>query len=159
MIKRTLDSQLVINFQQKRTGFTLIELLVVITIMGILMGILLVSYQGARVSARDGKRKADLEQIRSALQMYHSDCGQYPAGISYTGGSLTSITPPCPSSSVTYMTQIPQDPLYSTYQYRYSSGSSHAYALCAFLEGGGTAVTGCGGNCSSAACNYKVQQP
>ena len=47
-------------------GFTLIELLIVIVIIGILMSVLLVSYQGTRRTARDGKRKADLEQIRSA---------------------------------------------------------------------------------------------
>lgn len=145
-------------FKMKK-GFTLIELLVVITIMGILMGILLVSYQGARVSARDGKRKADLEQIRSALQMYHSDCGVYPSGLDFSGsGSLIGQEDACDGNN--YMTQIPQDPLSgANYTYKYKLLSEHTYALCAFLEGGGTAVTGCGGNCSSVACNYKVQQP
>lgn len=137
-----------------KKGFTLIELLVVITIMGILMGILLVSYQGARVSARDGKRKADLEQIRSALQMYHSDINKYPASGSIVCGQALS------GGGNTYMTEIPCDPLSgANYTYKYNLLTEHTYALCAFLEGGGTAVTGCGGNCSSVACNYKVQQP
>jgi len=64
----------------KRRGFTLIELMVVLTVIGVLMGLALVSHQGARKSARDGKRKADLEQIRSALEMYRADKEEYPCG-------------------------------------------------------------------------------
>jgi len=66
--------------KEKKKGFTLIELLVAMTVASVLMGLALVSYQGARKSARDGKRKADLEQIRSALEMYRADKGEYPCG-------------------------------------------------------------------------------
>lgn len=146
----------------KKLGFTLIELLVVISLIGVLMGILLVSFQGTRRSARDGRRKADLEQIRSALEIYRSDCGSYPSGLSF-GGILTGS---CPTST-TYMATVPQDPLYSTYEYRYRRDptNSSLYALCAYLEGE-TAVTGtctlanCGGNCGTGInCNYKVCNP
>lgn len=151
-----------LKFKVQNKGFTLIELLVVITIMGILMGILLVSYQGARVSARDGKRKADLEQIRSALQMYHSDCGVYPAGLDFSGsGSLVGQEDACDGNN--YMTQIPQDPLPSIYTYYYKFESAHAYTLSAHLEGGGgvdSNCTGVFGSCGvETPCNYKVCQP
>jgi general secretion pathway protein G len=140
-----------------KKGFTLIELLVVIVIIGILMSVLLVSYQGTRVTARDGKRKADLEQIRSALELYHADCGQYPASsLQFGTGSLTSN---CPGASVTYMSRLPQDPIYPTYEYRYARGTLHTYNLCAYLEKGSGSVSGCGGNCGSAVCNYQVNQP
>ena len=160
MIKRTLNFQSATNYRQKQTGFTLIELLVVITIIGILMGILLVSYQGARVSARDGKRKADLEQIRSALELYHADCGQYPTTISVTGGSLIS-SPPCPTASVTYMSQVPQDPLPTIYKYFYEKEDNHHYDLYAYLEGGGTTTTK---DCdlddeTTTNCNYRAWEP
>jgi len=157
------------NFRQKKRGFTLIELLVVISLIGILMGILLVSYQWTRKSARDGRRKADLEQIRSALEIYRADCGKYPdtSRVSF-GSALTSVGPPnetC-AAGTTYMASVPQDPLYPTYQYRYSRLSTSTYVLCALLEGE-TAVTGtctganCGGSCKSddTACNYKVCNP
>jgi len=139
-----------------KKGFTLIELLVVISIIGVLMGLLLVSYQGTKKTARDGKRKADLEQIRSALEMYKTDCGSYPSTLSF-GGSLSGS---CPTLQ-TYMSLVPQDPLSPTYSYRYSL-SGNTYTLCACLETGGvtTSCTGnCGGNCGSAACNYKVCNP
>lgn len=145
-----------------RRGFTLIELLVVITIIGILMGILLVSYQGTRKTARDGKRKADLEQIRSALQLYHADCGQYPGNSEVSFGS--PLESDCPGSTATYMTQLPQDPLSDAgYLYRYNQEGPHSYVLCAHLEGGEEDLcpgVGSMGSCGfEISCNYKTCQP
>ena len=133
----------------KKIGFTLIELLVVISLIGVLMGILLVSFQGTRRSARDGRRKADLEQIRSALEMCRTDTGSYPVGSSL------------PGTCSAYLPSVPTDPLYPTYQYPYS-GAANTYTLCAYLEGGGASST-CPGNCGSCGidvtCNYKVCNP
>lgn len=64
---------------KKKQGFTMIELLVVATIVAVLTAIGVVSFARANIRARDGKRKADLEQLRSALELYRSDMGQYPA--------------------------------------------------------------------------------
>ncbi len=47
----------------KNQGFTLIELLVVITIIGILAGTILIVYGQATASARDARRKTELQQI------------------------------------------------------------------------------------------------
>lgn len=148
----------------KRKGFTLIELLVVITLIGILMGIALVSYQATRKTARDGKRKADLEQIRSALEMYRADCGSYPVtGYFSFGGSLTG-PPGTPCAGNTYMSLVPNDPLSPTYSYSYARESNNKYLLCAYLEGGlqttGCSTTSsCGAGCGSQPCNYRVCQP
>lgn len=59
-------------------GLTLIELMVVISIIGILAAVGMGSYQSSLKSARDGKRKVDIKQIRSALEMYYADYGTYP---------------------------------------------------------------------------------
>ncbi len=133
-----------------KKGFTLIELLIVISIIGILMAFLLVSLQGAKKSSRDGKRKADLEQIRSALEMCRSDKGSYPTSLPSGGGIDCSVY--LPSASV------PKDPLNPTYLYPYS-GTASTYTLCAYLEAGGAAVTGCGSCGTGATCNYKVTNP
>lgn len=132
-------------------AFTLIELLVVITIIGILMGLLLVAYQGTRKSARDGKRKADLEQIRNALEMCRSDKNSYPCGTNPQSGCSPVI------DCTNYLPSVPKDPLDSTYLYAYSSNGI-TYTLCASLETGGTA-TGCVGSCGTPACNWKVINP
>ena len=133
--------------KRKKSGFTLIELLVAMTIVAVLMGISLVSYQGARKSARDGKRKADLEQVRSALEMCRTDSGSYPVGSLSSGKSITCGTK-------TYMS-IPNDPLTDRiYSY---TGAANTYTLCATLESGGGVVSGCG-SCTLQ-CNYKVTNP
>lgn len=109
----------------KNKGFTLIELLVVMTIIAVLAGLALVSYQGARKSARDGKRKSDLEQIRSALEMCYSDENQYPGDIS---SSVACGGEP-------YLSPTPRDPV-SGADYVYTPAGSPvvSYTLCANLE-------------------------
>jgi len=93
-------------------GFTLIELLMVIAIIGILAGILFANFIGVRQRARDSQRKADLNQIQSALEFYRSDVGSY---LSTNPGTRT-ISSTCPtnasltSGSTTYMQKIPCDP-------------------------------------------------
>ena len=61
-------------------GFTLIELLVVIAIIGILSSVVLASLNTARSKARVSKARAELQQIRSALEIRFSDVGLYPGG-------------------------------------------------------------------------------
>jgi prepilin-type N-terminal cleavage/methylation domain-containing protein len=61
----------------KRKSFTLIELLVVIAIIGLLSSIVLVSLSGIREKARDTKRKADIDAIKMALELYYDRYGYY----------------------------------------------------------------------------------
>lgn len=126
----------------KKSGFTLIELLIVMTIIAVLAGLALVSYQGARKSARDGTRKADLEQLRSALEMYRADNPTigYPNTLGDIGGYIT----------------VPSDPLPGR-SYAYSRVSVSKYNLCAALEVSGGTVSDCG-SCGIT-CNYKVTNP
>lgn len=146
-------------------GFTLIETLVVVSIVGILIGLSTVGLRGAQASARDTQRKTDLQDIRSALEVYRTDCGSYPASITF-GQSLTGN---CGGSNNTYMATIPQDPQNTqkghTYRYANNYPSAGKYELCSFLENapsGAVAFT-CGGatNCqgNNQGCFYKVINP
>ncbi|HEY9480655.1 MAG TPA: prepilin-type N-terminal cleavage/methylation domain-containing protein, partial [Candidatus Paceibacterota bacterium] len=65
-------------YRQSKDGFTLIELLVVISIISLLSSIVLSSVNGARIKARDARRKQDLAQIERALALYYDQYGQYP---------------------------------------------------------------------------------
>jgi len=142
-----------------RKGFTLIELLVVISIIGILMAISLFGLQGARESSRDARRKADLEMIRSGLEIYKSDCNIYPP--SPLGSSLVgSGTPTSCATTNIYISLVPSDPLDPGRLYPYSRPITTTYILCASLENPPSPavdVTGCG-SCGQT-CNYKVTNP
>lgn len=121
----------------KEKGFTLIELLVVMTIIAILAGLALVSYQGARKTARDGKRKADMETIRSALEMYRADNGEYPpttSGACGGGWDRSSCNPNFLeelTSPDEYLAEVPEDPLNTSDQqaYVYQLNSTYGYRL------------------------------
>ncbi len=111
-----------------KKGFTLIELLVVIAVIGILAGVVLASLNSARGKARDAKRKQDLTQLRSALEMYYNDYGSYPytgttASLnattvsswygncsSYGGYSTSGATGWIPNLAPTYIAALPLDP-------------------------------------------------
>jgi general secretion pathway protein G len=147
-------------------GFTLIELLIVIGIIGILSMSGLSAFKNTQRNGRDARRKTDLEQVRSALELYHSDNKQYPNG---TGNISTSIRTAL-ISPVVYVTpnNFPQDPstalgFYYYYQRNPGGAGNNTYRLCAYLEDlkpsdtacPNTAVA-CGGGKN---CNYGVTQP
>lgn len=135
-------------------GFTLIELLVVISIIGILVAISIFGLSNARESARDSRRKADLELIRSGLELYKADCNVYPNSLDFSG--TASLTASCPTSN-TYIVTIPDDPIPASKSYCYYKTTS-GYELYTSLEQGSGSLTCTGGSCGTS-CNYKVTNP
>ena len=122
-----------------KKGFTLIELLIVIAIIGILAGLILTNFQGARERARDARRKADLDSINKALRLYYNDYQSFPAStgtdISCTG--TCSWGGPFTEGPTTYINYLPFDPSTSgtsTITYEYWSDGADAFAIRAKLE-------------------------
>ncbi len=72
-------------------GFTLIELLIVIAIIGILSSIVLVSLSAARDKARAASKKATMDTLFKAVQMYYIDKGVAPRNPN--PGRWTSVGP------------------------------------------------------------------
>ncbi len=60
-------------------GFTLLELLVTISIIGILMALATVSFTTAQKNGRDSRRRADVENVRKALEQYYAINTEYSA--------------------------------------------------------------------------------
>ena len=67
-------------------GFTLVELLVVIGIIGVLAGIMMLSFGGATESARAANCLTNMKQLAQAANSYAMEAGHYPLA-----GSLESI--------------------------------------------------------------------
>lgn len=122
-----------------KKGFTFIEILVVVSIIGLLAGIGAVSYSQFTKSSRDAKRKADVENLRAALEMYRSNhaTSSYPDDID----DLTDL-------SNRYIDTIPKDPKGNDYTYSPTPAGTcddevmgsecTSYALSISLEVGGT---------------------
>jgi len=60
-------------------AFTLVELLVVIAILGILIGLVTAGAQAARRRGAVTKAKTTIAALETAIAMYESDMGGYPA--------------------------------------------------------------------------------
>ncbi len=106
----------------KRRAFTLIELLVVIAIIGLLGTIAVVSMSGSRAKARDLKRKTDLKQLATALELYYDKYNSYPIattwwstcdgwtglkGVSGANGWIPNLAPE-------FIGKLPLDPIRGT---------------------------------------------
>jgi prepilin-type N-terminal cleavage/methylation domain-containing protein len=70
-----------------KKGFTLIELMIVVAIIGILAAIAIPQFANLVAKSQEGRTKANLGTIRSALSIYYGDLeGWYPMD------SLASLT-------------------------------------------------------------------
>jgi general secretion pathway protein G len=101
--------------RKSRQGFTLVEMLLVITIIGILAALVVPKMMGRSEQARDAAARADIASIKTALDAYEIDNGNYPRNI----GELLQQ----PGNAVhwhgPYLDKIPQDPWTQNYNYVY----------------------------------------
>lgn len=145
------------RLSKSKNGFTLVELLVVIAIISILAILGGANYITSLKRGRDATRKSDLEQVRSALEMYRTDNSAYPTvsgadnqekftELVKDGGVLRT-------SPNIYLNKTIVDPTGSGGGYEYIlSGST--YELCATLE-----ITPSTPTCTSGSGNYGVLNP
>lgn len=125
------------------SGFSLVELLVTTTILAVLLTIVAVSFRQLNMSARDSKRKADIQEIRGILENVRAETGAYPdssnevGGYEYSGDGtfMENVLPQ-------YISRSFNDPLYGTestvyfYRYKVHNLPGCTYELSAVLESG-----------------------
>lgn len=151
-----------------KRGYTLVELMVAISILALLFAAGVATYSKATQRSRDATRKSDVEQMRSALEMYRADNGYYPP---------KSCIEPCNSyyqiddtnlgELTGYIQKFPTDPLGAFYYYKPSNivvtpSPSKAYGYCiyAILELASTDdLSGCTDKNVSSTGDYAVKNP
>lgn len=100
-----------------KKGFTLLELLVVIAILGILSALITGNFLTSLKKGRDAQRKADLQQMKRANELYYADQGYYATHeddfYGGTNGDQFCAPPPGGCSEKIYMVKVPKDPLWN----------------------------------------------
>jgi len=137
------------SYSNNLKGFTLVELIVVITIIGILATVGVGSYSNVLKTARDTKRKSDLRDIKTALDLYYFKHGTYrvDGGAGYSDpkcgcGWLSRVDGVYYRKSVTQalydegligVTQV-EDPLAAPSYMIYICEGGQVYSISATLE-------------------------
>ncbi len=73
-------------------GFTLVELLIVAIMLAILAAIIVPQFASTTTEAEESALKSDLAGMRSAIDLYRQQHGEYPAAVASTGGTCTGGT-------------------------------------------------------------------
>lgn len=152
--------------RNKLGGFSLIELLVAIAVIATIIGLALPNFLGARTRARDARRKGELSQLKTAVQLYYNDYKSFPpdgngTGVTnYIAGCGTDGATLCPATcsvdfaagattgcDTVYMTNFPGQ--LGTGMSYYSAGSD--FCIKVGLENASDAdITTSQGRCSAA---------
>jgi type II secretory pathway pseudopilin PulG len=111
---------------------------VVVIIISVLAMIGFASYRTVNQKARDGKRLSDMQQVRSALEMYKTNTGAYPICTPMSQACYYKASAPLANSLMnqlqgTYIDVLPLDPQEPTYYYIYVSNGS-TYTLQYYQE-------------------------
>lgn len=100
--------------KSKSSGFTLVELLVVIAIIAVLSMIGLTVFTGVQKSARDAKRKGDIDAIAKAMEVHFGDTSQSGCTATPTPNAtycLPTTNPGTIPGSWFTQGQVPSEPL------------------------------------------------
>lgn len=114
-MREMLNAEFSRKILNNKSGFTLIELIVTVTIITILFAVLASNFLGAQQRTRDSKRKAELAQLKTAIEAYRSEHGSYPPDLSIAQTEFYSDTGTnwIPGLSPDYINRLPKDPLQS----------------------------------------------
>jgi prepilin-type N-terminal cleavage/methylation domain-containing protein len=105
--------------KKRAAGFTLVEIIVVVGLIAILSAMVYANFGQGSAQSRDAERKADLQLVQNALELYKQENGRYPAGCNGANWSgESSYAYKCPGSDTQYivglapkyLSVLPKDP-------------------------------------------------
>ena len=74
----------------KSTGFTLVELLIVVIILAILAAIIVPQFSASTNDAKAAALQSNLANMRSAIEFYYQEHGEYPGANIATGATCVN---------------------------------------------------------------------
>lgn len=127
--------------RRSEQGFSLIEILIVVAIMGLLVGLVGPNVLGLFQSSRVKTAEMQVEQLRSALDIFLLDVGRYPT----ESEGLASLVDPgrrIPNWRGPYLkgSKVPMDPWGRPFRYEFADGQARVTSLGPDGKGSGDAV-------------------
>jgi len=136
-------------------GFTLIELMIVVVILGLLATIIMPRILSRPEQARRTKAKVDIRNIQSALALFKTDTGRFPAT---SEGLEALVSDPGIKGYNTdaYLDKVPLDPWDNKYIYISPGLHSKDYDLESYAKDGEDG--GAGDNADIESWNIDAQE-
>lgn len=162
---------------KNKYGFTLLELMIIIVILGVLAALISGNFITSLKKGRDARRKADLQQIQKALEMYYEDNKEYPEAGGEDGElditASGTLCHPEGCDTKTYMYKIPiESKTGCQYLYVHEDSDGEGYSLYSTIEnnqdvGQGIKLDGSSQDpngysdktCGTCKCIFKVSSP
>jgi general secretion pathway protein G len=105
--------------QRKQQGFTLLEIMLVVSIIVIILGVAISKLGNTTGIAKDVRVEADIQSIKTQLQLYESVNGFYPTTEQGLQALVTQPqNDPRPTRWYQFFKELPKDPWGSNYIYR-----------------------------------------
>ena len=111
----------------KKQAFTLIELLIVVAIIGILAAIAVPNFLNAQIRAKIARVEADLQAMKTAIEMYRLDNNAYPDSCTLEALGSVQFRAGEIWAPVAYTSVAPVDPFNTAEGSRTSSFASKEY--------------------------------
>ena len=104
---------MIFNSKSKKSAFTVLELIVVIALFSVLVTLVVNTSLLVRMKGRDTGRVATIKELRTALEQYKLEYGQYPQCLWPAGTCTEGVA----LSSAPFMSKMPVDPVGNVYMY------------------------------------------
>ncbi|GIW63092.1 MAG: hypothetical protein KatS3mg090_0918 [Patescibacteria group bacterium] len=108
-------------------GFSLLELMIVIILLGVLASLITNTFVNSLKKSRDARRKADIKEIKNAIEMFYADNNFYPTPTYLNFGSSFEY------NGKVYMKKLPQD-VSSNCSYKYVLDNEGEFYLLSTIE-------------------------
>src|SRR5256714_9459020 len=104
----------------KQQGFTLLEIMLVVSIIVIILGLRISNLDNTTAIAKSMRVQADVQAVKTQLQLYESMNGFYPSSEQGLQALVTQPqNDPRPTRWYQLFRELPKDPWGSDYIYRY----------------------------------------
>jgi len=125
------------KYDRRRAGFSFIEIIVVMVIIAILAGVVTVNVLHKPAEARISAAKMQLQQLRTALEMYSAEQGRVPTqeqGLEalVRKTSLPPVPERFPPNGYLNSAAVPLDPWKHAYIYLVPGRSNEAFEIISY---------------------------